>query len=144
MAELGYLDKPDHELGMLRAQRFRAARVVVDIGMHLEMRIPQEESFHPGEVWNGQLGREFMKQHSFFDVGFIASEIDRYLGRPAQAICYKLGERVWLDSRDEVRRQQGTDFDLKAFHSRALGLGPMGLAQLQRELTSLQDHASRS
>jgi uncharacterized protein (DUF885 family) len=129
---------------MLRAQLFRAARVVVDIGMHLEMHIPQDESCHPGEVWNAQLGTEFMKRHSFFDDGFVASEIDRYLGRPAQAICYKLGERVWLDVRDEVRRQQHAGFDLKAFHSRALGLGPMGLAQLQRELTTAQDEASRS
>lgn len=142
MGELGYLENPDHELGMLRMQRFRAARVVVDIGMHLEMRIPHDETFHPGEVWNAALGREFMKQHGFFDDGFIASEVDRYLGRPAQAICYKLGERVWLDSREQVRRRQGVGFDLKAFHSRALGLGPMGLAQLQRELTTEQAGAS--
>jgi uncharacterized protein (DUF885 family) len=65
---------------------------------------------------------------------FMASEVDRYLGWPGQAISYKVGERVWLDVRDDARRRLGARFDLKAFHKYALDLGNMGLAQLQREL----------
>jgi uncharacterized protein (DUF885 family) len=62
------------------------------------------------------------------------SEIDRYLGLPGQAISYKVGERVWLDVREQARRRRGASFDLKEFHSHSLGLGSMGLAQLRDEM----------
>ena len=62
------------------------------------------------------------------------SEVDRYLGWPGQAISYKICERVWLAARGAAERRAGDTFDLKAFHARALNLGPMGLAQLDREL----------
>jgi uncharacterized protein (DUF885 family) len=64
----------------------------------------------------------------------MASEVDRYLGWPGQAISYKVGERVWLKARDDARARHGAAFDLKAFHAAALDLGPLGLDQLQREL----------
>ena len=70
MADLGYLENPDYLLGMLEAQRFRAARVVVDIGMHLELEIPSGQSFHPGERWTPELGLEFMRTHTSLDQGF--------------------------------------------------------------------------
>ena len=58
MDELGYLEDPGDKLGMLDAQAFRAARVIVDIGMHLELEIPRDNpfGFHPGERWNAELG----------------------------------------------------------------------------------------
>jgi uncharacterized protein (DUF885 family) len=62
------------------------------------------------------------------------SELVRYLGWPAQAISYKVGERYWLQAREVARRRMGGRFSLKAFHTEALSLGPMGLEQLQREL----------
>ena len=135
MGELGYLDNPDYFLGQLEAQRFRALRVIVDIGMHLEMEIPRGQPFHPGERWTPELALEFAEVHTRLDHGFIASEIDRYLGMPGQAISYKVGEREWLSIREEVRRREGDAFDLKAFHSRALDLGPVGLERLRQELT---------
>jgi uncharacterized protein (DUF885 family) len=137
MDELGFLENPDYRLGMLRMQRWRAARVVADIGMHLELRIPPDEDFHPGDTWAPELGAEFITHHSMFDAGLVASEIDRYLGWPSQAITYKLGERAWLQARDHVQRQLGEDFVLKDFHTRALNLGPMGLDQLAVELPAL-------
>ena len=51
MGELGYLDDPAYELGMLAAQAMRAVRVIVDIGMHLELAIPATSRYHPGETW---------------------------------------------------------------------------------------------
>jgi uncharacterized protein (DUF885 family) len=135
MAELGYMENPDYLLGMLEAQRFRAMRVVVDIGMHLELEIPQEQPFHPGERWTPELGVEFAGVHTRLDRGFITSEIDRYLGMPGQAISYKVGEREWLSIREAVREGQGDAFDLKSFHSKALDLGPVGLDRLRQELT---------
>ena len=134
MAELGFLDNPDYYLGMLRAQALRCARVVVDIGMHLELAIPASDGFHPGETWNPELGLEFMQQRSHFPPDFIASEVSRYLGLPGQAISYKVGERAWLAARDAAQRNAGEAFDLKAFHARALDLGPMGLGLMRREL----------
>jgi len=133
MGELGYFENPDYELGMLRAQAFRAMRVVVDLGVHLELPIPKGESYHPGETWTPELALPFAIEHSYEPADFIRSEVDRYLGWPSQAICYKVGERVWLQVRDAVRRREGPAFNLKAFHAKALGLGPMGLEQLQRE-----------
>jgi len=134
MDELGYLEVADHHLGMLRAQALRAARVVVDIGMHLELAVPEDDGFAPGQRWTPELGEAFMVQRSWFPPDFLASEVTRYLGMPGQAISYKVGERVWLDVRDEVRRREGPAFDLKAFHAQALDLGPLGLDQLAREL----------
>jgi len=67
----------------------------------------------------------------------MASEVDRYLGLPGQAISYKVGERVWLGARDDARRRAGAAFDLKTFHRVALDAGPMGLAQLERELARI-------
>ncbi len=134
MGELGYLDDPAFELGMLRAQALRAVRVVVDIGMHLALTIPAGERFHPREPWTPELANQFVAERSKFPTAFVASEVDRYLGLPGQAISYKVGERVWLRSRDEARARAGAGFELKAFHREALDLGPMGLDQLAREL----------
>lgn len=133
MGELGYLENPDYELGMLRAQAFRAMRVVVDLGVHLELPIPKGEPYHPGETWSADLALPFAVEHGYEPADFMRSEVDRYLGWPAQAICYKVGERVWLQVREAVQRREGAQFNLRAFHARALGLGPMGLDQLRRE-----------
>jgi uncharacterized protein (DUF885 family) len=137
MGELGYLDDPAFELGMLRAQALRAVRVVVDIGLHLSLPIPTGEAYHPGERWTPELALPFVITHSHFPPDFMASEVDRYLGLPGQAISYKVGEREWLGARDDARRVAGPSFDLKAFHAHALDLGPMCLAQLRRELAAV-------
>jgi uncharacterized protein (DUF885 family) len=135
MGELGYLDEPAYELGMLRAQALRAMRVVVDIGLHLELPIPNDERYHPGETWTPELTLPFAIERSGqMPEDFMRSEVDRYLGWPGQAISYKIGERVWLSAREDAKQTAGDAFDLKAFHARALNLGPMGLGQLRREL----------
>ncbi len=134
MNELGYFEKPEYVLGMLNAQMFRACRVVIDIGSHLEFKIPEaEKAFHPGETWNFHLGVEMMMKRAFQDAEYAASEVTRYLGWPGQAIAYKVGERVIMELRDEVKRRQGAAFNLKNFHMKVLGSGPVGL-ELLREL----------
>ena len=134
MAELGFLEDPAYRLGMLANQAFRAARVVLDIGLHLELPIPNDESYHPGETWNAELAVPFLMAASGRPEPFVKSEIERYLGWPGQAISYKVGERVWLETRDAARRASGTDFDLKSFHARGFELGFVGLDQLRSEL----------
>ncbi|AEY93929.1 hypothetical protein SHJG_8664 [Streptomyces hygroscopicus subsp. jinggangensis 5008] len=137
MDELGYLADPAHRLGMLATgQLLRAARVVLDIGLHLQLPIPAGTGFHEGERWTPQLGRAFLTEHcGLGPPGFVEFEIDRYLGRPGQALAYKLGEKVWLEAREAARRRDGAAFDLKRFHHHALNLGPMGLDLLRAELT---------
>ena len=134
MGELGYLDRPEYYLGMLRAQALRSVRVIIDIGMHLELKIPKDQDFHPGETWTPELGLEFALGRSHFPHEMMKSDVDRYLGYPAQAISYKVGERAWLSAREKAQKLGGPAFDLKEWHSKALALGPMGLAQMQREL----------
>ncbi|MFI0487586.1 DUF885 domain-containing protein [Actinomadura sp. 9N215] len=136
MDELGHYRDPAHRLGMLAGgQQFRAARVILDIGMHLELEIPAGSGFHEGERWTPELGFEFLRAHKGPDPdSAVAFEIDRYLGRPGQAIAYKLGEKIWLEAREAARRRDGAAFDLKEFHRRALDLGPMGLDLLRAEL----------
>jgi uncharacterized protein (DUF885 family) len=139
MDDLGYLDDPADKLGMLDGQAFRAARVIVDIGMHLELTIPEDNpfGFHPGETWTPELGREFMGQHCQMDPAFLDFEVKRYLGWPGQAPSYKVGERIWLQARDEARERAGDAFDLKAFHRQALDLGSLGLDPLKAALARL-------
>ena len=140
MDELGALDDPGYRLGYLVAQRLRATRVIVDIGMHHGLRFPDGQPFHAGEVMTPELGREFLFDHAGKDREFLDSEWVRYLGWPSQAICYKLGERVWLAGRDAASRRaaaEGRPFDLKAWHAAALDLGSTGLDALAEILPSL-------
>ena len=139
MDELGYLDDPADRLGMLDAQSLRAVRVIIDIGMHLELEIPEDNpfGFHPGETWTPELGLEFMRQHCRLEDAFIQFEVKRYLGMPGQAPSYKVGERIWLQARDEARARAGAAFDLKGFHRAALDLGTLGLDPLRVALGRL-------
>lgn len=139
MDDLGYLADPADRLGMLDGQSFRAARVIIDIGMHLELTIPPDNpfGFHPGETWTPALGREFMGQHCSMEPAVIDFEVKRYLGWPGQAPSYKVGERIWLEARDEARARQGGAFDLKAFHRAALDLGSLGLDPLKAALARI-------
>ncbi|HBO90732.1 MAG TPA: DUF885 domain-containing protein [Acidobacteria bacterium] len=139
MGELGYLENPDYYMGMLDAQALRSVRVIVDIGMHLGLKIPRLSEFHPGEIWSGDLALEFMRERVHFPADFVVSEIDRYLGIPGQAISYKVGEKVWLEARDAAKQSAGSSFDLKAWHNDALKLGPMGLGQMKQELGETRD-----
>ncbi|RRO14873.1 DUF885 domain-containing protein [Saccharopolyspora rhizosphaerae] len=137
MRELGYLSDDGDLLGMLNDQLFRAARVVVDIGMHLELEIPAGTGFHEGERWTPELGLEFMLSRTITDPAQVRDEIDRYLGWPGQAPSYKLGERLWRAARDEAQQRHGADFDVKAFHTDALKMGAMGLDTLRQQLAHL-------
>ena len=137
MDELGFLTDAERRLGYLDAQMMRAARVIVDIGMHLELEIPAESPFHPGERWTPELAQEFFAAHSSRPADFVESELTRYLTIPGQAIGYKLGERAWLLGRENARKRHGDAFDAKAWHMAALSQGSLGLDDLVDELSQL-------
>ncbi|MDM4763098.1 DUF885 domain-containing protein [Galbitalea sp. SE-J8] len=129
MEQLGYLDDPADRLGMLDGQRMRAARVVLDIGVHLGKPRPDGEG-----IWTGDWAFEFFARHVHMSQGFIDFEVNRYLGWPGQAPSYKIGQRIWEQLRDEVAEREGDAFDIKAFHKRALDIGGVGLDTLRTAL----------
>jgi len=139
MDDLGYLDDPGDKLGMLDSQAMRAARVIVDIGMHLEQKLPADNPFrfHPGETFTPEMGWDFMRAHCTTPDEVLRFEVNRYLGWPGQAPSYKVGERIWLQARADAQARKGSDFDLKAFHRAALDLGSIGLDPLRRALARL-------
>ncbi|MCW4459511.1 DUF885 domain-containing protein [Microbacterium sp. MPKO10] len=129
MEQLGYLDDPADRLGMLDGQRMRAARVVLDIGVHLEKQRPDGAG-----PWTAEYAFDFMSRNVNMNEGFVRFEVNRYLGWPGQAPSYKVGQRIWEQLRDDAAARQGGDFDIKDFHSRALALGGVGLDTLRSAL----------
>ena len=107
MAELGWLDDAGNRMGMLDAQRFRAARVVIDIGVHCGMTAPD------GGVWDAERAWMFLQSHSAMAEDNLRFELDRYLGWPGQAPSYAIGQRIWQQLRDEW---SVAGLPLKEFH----------------------------
>ena len=128
MNELGAFDEPGIEMGYLSAQALRAARIVVDIGMHLGY------TDFDGNVWNAESSRKLLNEQALLDEAHSRSETDRYLGWPGQAISYKVGERVWMKSREDAKARLGAAFNMKKFHTFALKIGPMGLDTFAEEM----------
>jgi uncharacterized protein (DUF885 family) len=139
MDDLGYLSDPGDRMGMLAGQAVRAVRVIVDIGMHLELEIPADNpvGFRPGEQWTPGLGLEFMQAFSRMDDASLPFELNRYLGWPGQAPSYKVGERIWLAARAAASERSAGEFDLEGFHRAALDLGSLGLDPLRNALARL-------
>jgi uncharacterized protein (DUF885 family) len=127
MAELGYLDDPAERMGMLDAQRFRAARVVIDIGVHCGMTAPD------GGPWGAERAWAFLCTHCAQAEETLRFELDRYLGWPGQAPSYAVGQRIWQQIRDATIAR---GVSLREFHSRALDLGGLGLDVLSAALLS--------
>lgn len=129
MEQLGYLDDPADRLGMLDGQRMRAARVVLDIGVHLEKTLPDGSG-----PWTGEYAFDFMGRNVNMSPEFVRFEVNRYLGWPGQAPSYKVGQRIWEQLRDEAAAREGASFDIRDFHKRALDIGGVGLDTLRAAL----------
>ncbi len=107
--------------GMLDAQSFRAARLVVDSGLH-------------AMNWTREQAIEFMHERGSLPMVDAAIEVDRYTIWPGQALSYKLGQREIERARAEVSEAMGDRFDLRAFHDEVLAHGSLPLATLRREI----------
>jgi uncharacterized protein (DUF885 family) len=126
--ELGWFsERRGSRLGMLSGSALRAARVVIDIGMHLDLPLPD------GSRWTFEKACAVLRDRGRAEEYRVVPEVTRYFGWPGQAPSYKLGERAWLAAREAAMRQPG--FDLKRWHTAALSLGPVGLGSLASELS---------
>lgn len=124
MREFGFFSDPGDLMGMLDAQRMRAARVVLDIGVHLGKKT------RDGGAWDYKHALRFMNQNVSMNEKALEFEVNRYFGWPGQAPSYQIGKRVFNELRDQQMHQMGAGFDLKSFHSQILRLGGLGLGSL--------------
>ena len=140
MDELGYLATPADRLGMLDGQRMRAARVVLDIGVHLgKPRLSSSTGLGAGGegTWDADYALDFMLRNVNMPEAFVRFEVNRYLGWPGQAPSYKVGQRIWEQIRDDYKARKGEAFDIKEFHKKALDLGGVGLDTLRMAVERL-------
>ncbi|HEX2884652.1 MAG TPA: DUF885 domain-containing protein [Candidatus Limnocylindria bacterium] len=119
--EMGLYRTDQERLGMLDAQSFRAARLVVDSGLH-------------AMGWTREQAIAFMHERGSLPMVDAAIEVDRYTVWPGQALSYKLGQREIERARADVSGAMGDRFDLRAFHDEVLGHGSLPLATLRREI----------
>lgn len=124
--EMGWFSERGTRLGMLAGSALRAARVVIDLGSHLDLPLPD------GSRWDFATACRFLHERGLAAEHRVHAEIVRYLGWPSQAISYKIGERAWLRARAEAAAKPG--FTLRQWHHDALAVGPVGLAALRDAL----------
>jgi uncharacterized protein (DUF885 family) len=147
MDELGWFRTPETRLGFLCAHAMRAARVVVDIGLHTGRPVPasgaslyRDWAGSSSRRWDFDNAIDFMVRAGGLGLESATSEVIRYLSWPSQATAYKLGERAWLAGREAAAAaaaKAGRPFDRKAWHAGALALGPLGLDRLVKELATV-------
>lgn len=129
MQDLGFLNDPGDRLGMLDGQRMRAARVVLDLSVHLG-----KPRLDGTGKWDFDYAVAFMTENVNMSAEFINFEVHRYFGWPGQAPSYKIGQRIWEQIRNEAATKAGADWDIKKFHRDALNLGALGLDTLRKAI----------
>jgi uncharacterized protein (DUF885 family) len=118
--EMGLYDKdPLARLGLQRAMIFRAARCVVDTGLHVK-------------GWSREQSIDYMVATTGDDRGRLTTEVERYCAWPGQATSYKVGQTRWLKLRAEARSRLGAKFDIRDFHDAGLSAAPMPMSVLER------------
>lgn len=142
MDELGFYNMSPindivYKLGMLIMSLYRACRVVIDIGLHLELKIPKDFPFYPGKVWNFKRGKEMLMTFIGQSSAAAHSDMLRYSGWPGQAICYKYGEWEILKLRRKVKqwcKSNNKEFDLKKFHENLLTLSSTSIPFIKKNI----------
>jgi uncharacterized protein (DUF885 family) len=117
--ELGLYSDPYNRFGHLQWQAFRAARLVVDTGLH-------------AFGWSRQRAIDYMVERTGVAREFVVSEVDRYLSNPGQALAYMIGKLKFDELRARARAKLGNKFDLRRFHNMLLDQGALPLDVLDR------------
>lgn len=121
--EMGIYTTPYEQFGRLTYEMWRAARLVIDTGIH-----------HLG--WSRDQALDFMRQRTALSEHEITTEIDRYISWPAQALSYKLGEMKIVELRARAEKELGDKFDLRNFHDMVLALGSVPLPILEEQVAA--------
>lgn len=121
--EMGFYDDPYTDFGRLTYEMWRAARLVVDTGMH-------------SMGWSRQQAIDFLAENTALSMHNVTTEIDRYISWPAQALSYKLGELTIRRLRTEAEQQMGSKFNIRQFHDVVLSNGSVPLAVLERQVAA--------
>jgi uncharacterized protein (DUF885 family) len=119
--EMGIYRTPYEKFGQQSYAMWRAARLVIDTGMH-----------HNG--WSRQQAIDYLASHTALSQHEVETEVDRYISWPGQALSYMLGELEIRRLREKAEQQLGTNFDIRKFHSKLLGLGSVPLPILDDEV----------
>jgi uncharacterized protein (DUF885 family) len=119
--EMGMYESAYDRFGMLGYQIWRAARLVVDTGIH-------------SQGWSREQAMDYLRQYTALPEREIGTEVDRYIAWPAQALSYYLGERVILEERARAEKALGERFNIRAFHDAVLELGSVPLPVLQERI----------
>ncbi len=121
--EMGFYQDPYSDFGRLTYEMWRAARLVVDTGMHTM-------------GWSRQQAIDFLASNTALSMHNVTTEIDRYISWPAQALSYKLGELTIKKLRKEAELQLGNSFDVREFHEVVLRNGSVPLSILEQQVTN--------
>lgn len=121
--QMGFYKEPEARIGHLSFEIWRAARLVVDTGLH---------RFD----WNRRQAIDYLVDHAGLEAGFAAAEVDRYISVPGQALAYKMGELKIKALREKAEAQLGSRFDLRRFHNAVLDDGPLPLDVLEQRIDS--------
>ena len=121
--EMGLYSGDLDRMGMLSYDAWRAARLVVDTGMH-------------ALAWSREAAIDFMTAHTALGTNNIVNEVDRYIGWPGQALAYKIGQLEIRRLRADAEAAQGAGFDIRIFHDAVLGHGALPLGVLRGAVLS--------
>jgi uncharacterized protein (DUF885 family) len=121
--EMGVYLTPHEQFGRLTYEMWRAARLVVDTGLHARR-------------WSREQARAYLLEHTALSAHEVATEVDRYVSWPGQALSYKIGEITIRALRAQAQEALGERFDLRAFHDAVLGLGSVPLGLLEERIVA--------
>ncbi|KQN93965.1 hypothetical protein ASE95_03470 [Sphingomonas sp. Leaf231] len=117
--DMGMYETPYETFGMLSYQMWRAARLVVDTGVH-------------AKGWTREEAQAFLRDNTALSTHEITTEVDRYIAWPGQALSYYMGELAFLDAKAKAQKALGDKFDIRAFHDAMLSLGSVPLPMIDQ------------
>ena len=119
--EMGFYREPLHDFGRLQNELWRAARLVIDTGIH-------------AKLWTREQAIEYFRENTPLSEGNVVTEVERFFVNPGQALSYKMGMMKILELRERARQELGDGFDIRAFHDVVIGSGSMPLPLLERQV----------
>lgn len=119
--DMGMYETPYETFGMLSYQMWRAARLVVDTGVH-------------AKGWTREQAQTYLRDNTALSNHEITTEVDRYIAWPGQALSYYMGELAFLDAKAKAQKALGEKFDIRAFHDAMLSLGSVPLPMIDQRV----------